>query len=113
MRPHTEELPFGQGPDPVLRTALRDALEGRAPEAFVARLQAALPARREGSVDVLARWAPWGMAAAAVGALALWGALEGGSPRLGAMAASALVHMEVALGQSEGEVLVISLMEDR
>lgn len=113
MSPHTEELPFGEGPDPVLGKALREALEGHGPEAFVARLQEALLARREDSLDVLARWAPWGMAAAAVAALALWATLRTGSPEPGAMVASAPVHMEAAPGQSEGEVLVISLMEGR
>lgn len=115
MSPHSEELPFGEAPDPVLGTALRDALEGRAPEAFVARLQEALLARREDSVDVLARWAPRGMVAAAVAAIALWGVLQASRPgaEAGAEAGSALVHMEVTPGQAEGEVLVISLMEDR
>lgn len=113
MSPHTEELPFGEGPDPVLGKALRDALEGRAPEAFVARLQATLLARREDSLDVLARWAPWGVVAAAVAAIALWAVLRSGAPAPGPVVASAPVHMEAAPGQSEGEVLVISLMEDR
>lgn len=115
MDTQDETLPFGEARDPVLAEALWGALEGRAPEAFVARLQGAVLGRGEDSLDVLARWAPWGMAAAAAAAVALWSALPAGRPGsdTSPVVVSAPVHMEASPGQSEGEVLVISLLEDR
>jgi hypothetical protein len=63
--------PFNHRPDPVLGAALREALQprdaGGAP--FRARVLAAVERLPDPVVDILARWARLGIAAAAVAAL--------------------------------------------
>ena len=65
-----ENTPFDHRPDPVLGDALRAALniEGRAE--FVARVLAAAQRPADPLVDVLARWARLGIAAALLAATA-------------------------------------------
>ncbi|HEY6853605.1 MAG TPA: hypothetical protein VI139_05110 [Gemmatimonadales bacterium] len=60
---------FDHRPDPVLGAALRAALEPGPQAAFLARVRAGLSAARPGSWDVLAGWAPSGLAAAVAAAL--------------------------------------------
>ncbi len=58
-----QQEPFDLAPDPRLGEALRDLLDGTAPEAFAAGVRAGLPPR--GSFwSVLAGWAQPGIAAA-------------------------------------------------
>lgn len=109
-------LPFDHQPDPELGAALRAALDGPEPEEFLARLRAAVPAERETSVQVLSRWAPYGMVAAAAAAAVLWAlARPLAAPAAGPapLLASVPVQMEAQPQHSESEVLVISLLEDR
>lgn len=62
--------PFDQQRDPALGAALRAALAPRNPAGFVARVLAAADRRPAPMVDVLARWARVGIAAALLAALA-------------------------------------------
>lgn len=64
-----EQLPFDHEPDARLGAALRDALEPRDHDAFVARVVAGLATARAGSWDILAGWAGRGIAAALLLAL--------------------------------------------
>jgi hypothetical protein len=109
--------PFDAQPDSELGAALREALDGPAPERFLARVQAALrqAGRGETSWDVLARWAPAGLIAAAA-ALVLWMVLlrPAGEPaEPGHLIAAAPARMEIAPAQPETDVLVTSLLEGR
>lgn len=63
--------PFNHRPDPVLGAALREALQPRDPDggAFRARVLAAAERLPVPVVDVLARWARLGIAAAVAAAL--------------------------------------------
>lgn len=67
------QTPFNHRPDPVLGAALRDALQPRDPggKAFRVRVLAAVERLPDPVVDVLARWAHLGIAAAVVAALAV------------------------------------------
>jgi hypothetical protein len=65
--PHT---PFDHQPDPKLGAALRAALAPADTAGFVARVVAAADRRPAPMVDVLARWARIGLAAAVLAALA-------------------------------------------
>jgi hypothetical protein len=113
MTDRNESLPFDQAPDAVLGDALRVALAGPAPEAFLARLRSAV-ASRECSWDVLARWAPWGMAAAAAAAAVVWILIRPvADPGHTGQLASVPAQIEVALDQSEFELLASGIMEDR
>jgi hypothetical protein len=114
MTDHEEPLPFEQAPDAELGAALRAALDGPAPEAFLARLRRSVLQEREDSWDVLSRWAPYGVAAAAAAAAVMWLLVRPlADPVPATLTASAPVQMEAAPHQSESDVLVISLMEDR
>jgi len=114
MTDRNEPLPFDQAPDAELGALLRAALDGPAPEAFLARLRESVVANREDSWDVLTRWAPWGVAAAAAAALVMWLlAPPLAAPVPATLMASAPVQMEAAPHQSESDILVISLLEDR
>jgi hypothetical protein len=62
--------PFDHRPDPVLGEALRAALAPRDRAEFVARVLAAANRPADVLVDVLARWARLGIAAALLAALA-------------------------------------------
>ncbi|HYT03430.1 MAG TPA: hypothetical protein VEM13_00955 [Gemmatimonadales bacterium] len=65
-----DSLPFDHRPDPVLGSALRQALDPGDSAEFVARVLARAQRLRTGSWDaVLARWARVGVAAAVVIAL--------------------------------------------
>ena len=68
--------PFEHRPDPELGARLRDALEPRDHAAFVARVLAARDRRNAPTVDVLARWARVGIAAAILAAIAAGFALQ-------------------------------------
>jgi hypothetical protein len=61
--------PFDHRPDPVLGSALRAALAPGDRAAFVARVRAAMERRPDPLMDVLARWARLGIAAALLVAL--------------------------------------------
>lgn len=63
-------LPFDHRPDPVLGTALRQALSADDHSAFVARVMAAQAVPHVIHWDVLTAWARRGAAAACVAALA-------------------------------------------
>lgn len=62
--------PFDHQPDLLLGAALRAALAPRDPTGFVARVLAAADRRPAPMIDVLARWARVGIAAAILAALA-------------------------------------------
>jgi hypothetical protein len=109
-----EALPFDQAPDAVLGDRLRTALDGAAPETFLARLRLAVAASRESSWEVLARWAPVGMAAAAAAAAVVWVLLRPvADPGHPAQLASVPSQMELTMDQSELDLLATSILEDR
>lgn len=64
------DTPFDHRPDPMLGDALRAALAPRGQAEFVARVMAAAQRPADPLMDVLARWARLGIAAALVAALA-------------------------------------------
>ncbi len=64
-----DTTPFDHRPDPVLGSALREALAADNDAAFVARVLAQAGRPAEAHWDVLAAWARAGIAAAAVAAL--------------------------------------------
>ena len=112
----TESLSFDGKQDRELGDQLRDALEGSEPELFLARMRDAVrQTRRETSWDVLTRWAPAGLIAAAVAALVFWLVLAPvATPDPGMqLMASAPARMEIAPGQPEADVLVSSVLEGR
>lgn len=112
----TEHTSFDSTPDPHLGARLRDALDGPDPERFLARMREAVhAASRETPWDVLARWAPAGLVAAAVAALLLWFLLAPvAAPDPGTqLMASAPVRMDLAPSQPEADVLVTSVLEGR
>jgi hypothetical protein len=112
----TEPTSFESARDPDLGARLRDALDGPDPELFLARIRHAVSAAgRETPWDVLARWAPAGVAAAMVAAILCWFALRpiaspGDATQL---IASAPARMDIAPGQPEADVLVTSVLEGR
>lgn len=75
MTQHSFENPFDAKPDAELGHLLRECLEAPDPDAFAARVRAAIGAEprvaSEGSWEVLARWARPGLAAAAIVLLSL------------------------------------------
>jgi hypothetical protein len=110
------EPSFDHEPDRAMGDLLRQALDGPAPEAFVARVRSAIGhAGRETSWDVLGRWAPAGLVAAGVAAALVWMLLRpAADPRgNGSMLASAPVQMEVTPQQAESDVLRATLLEGR
>lgn len=114
MTRQDEPLPFEHGSDAELGAVLRAALDGPAPEAFLARLRQSVAEEREDSWAILSRWAPIGVAAAAAAAAVMWLlARPLADPAPITLMASAPVQMEAAPHQSESDVLVVSLMEGR
>jgi hypothetical protein len=112
----TKPLSFDSGPDPELGARLRSALDGPEPERFLARVREAVSASgRETTWDVLARWAPAGLVAAAAAAALFWLLLgPAAMPDPGAqLIASAPARMDIAPGQAEADVLVSSVLEGR
>jgi hypothetical protein len=113
-----EPMPFDSQPDAELGRALREALDGGSPEGFLAQLQLAVrhAGRNESSLDVLARWAPAGLIAAAAAALIFWMVLRpggAGSDLSSQSIAAAPARMEIAPAQPEADVLLTSLLEGR
>ena len=112
----TEPLSFDSNQDPELGARLRDALDGPDPELFLARMRHAVSAAgQETTWDVLARWAPAGLAAAPAAAVILW-LLVGRSAvpdPATQFFATAPARMEIAPGQPETDVLVSTIMEGR
>lgn len=110
----TEFTPFDSRPDPVLGAELRAALDSPDADAFLARMRAAvLAAGDETTWDVLARWAPRGLVAAAAAAALVWVLVRPADPGPAAPMASAPVQMEVSPGQPESTVLTVAILEGR
>jgi len=111
----TDFTPFDGRPDPVLGAELRAALTTADAEEFLARTRAAvLEAGAETAWDVLSRWAPRGMLAAAAAAALAW-VLAGqpaDEPTFSPLA-SAPVQLEVSPGQPEATVITIAVLEGR
>lgn len=108
------QLPFDAQPDEELGALLRTGLDGPAPEAFTARLRAAVvEAERAESWEVLAGWARPGLVAASLAAAAvLWVVLTRDvGPPLGSQAVPV---QELIAGQpATGEVLISAVLEGR
>jgi len=112
----TEPLSFDSKRDTELGARLRESLDGPDPELFLARIRHAVTSSgRESPWDVLARWAPAGLVAAAAAALLCWFVLGPvAAPDPGAQfMASAPARMDIAPGQAEADVLVTSVLEGR
>jgi hypothetical protein len=112
----TDLTPFESRPDPVLGTELRAALDGPDAAEFLARLRAGVAeavAESETTWDVLSRWAPRGLVAAAAAAALAWVLLRPADPGPPAPVASAPVQMEVSPGQPEAAVLTVAILEGR
>lgn len=111
----TDFTPFDNRPDPVLGAELRAALTTADSHEFLSRTRAAvLEAGAETAWDVLSRWAPRGLVAAAAAAALAW-VLAGRQVEempIGATA-SAPVRMEVFPGQSEATLLTVAVLEGR
>jgi hypothetical protein len=94
MTQQSFENPFDAKPDAELGHLLRECLEAPDPDAFAARVRAAIGAEpraeREGSWEILARWARPGLAAAAIVLLSLGMWLSGEAESVGATLADAL-----------------------
>ncbi len=110
--------PFDDRPDPELGSRLREALTGPAPEAFLARLRAAVAgAEREDQWEVLDRWSrPGVFAAAAAAALLLWLGARGvlGPAHDPAGTGAILPAYTVAAPQGEArEQFYLAVMEGR
>jgi len=71
---------FDHRPDPELGALLRAALEPTDHAAFVARVMAVVERREAPTLDVLARWARVGIAAAVLAAIAAGFALHRNTP---------------------------------
>jgi len=78
----TTPNPFDHIPDPELGSLLRTHLAAPESEGFTARVLARLGAREDSSLEVLARWARLGIAAALVLAAAATIAARAGTARL-------------------------------
>lgn len=109
-----EYTPFDNQPDPVLGAELRATLDGPDGAEFLARMRAAVNAQAaETAWDVLGRWAPRGLVAAAAAAALIWVVIRQADPGPQGPVASAPVQMEVTPGQPEATVLTVSLLEGR
>ena len=109
-----ENTPFDNQPDPVLGAELRAALDGPDGAPFLARMLAAVEAEAaETAWDVLGRWAPRGLVAAAAAAALFWVIVRRADPGPQGPVASAPVQMEVSPAQPEATVLTVSLLEGR
>jgi len=110
----TDISPRDERRDPVLGEALRSALDGSDSAEFIARMQRVLAeAERDDPWEILARWAPRGLAAAAAAAALLWMVGRGTVEPPAQPLASAPVQMEVVPGQSEAAVLTVAVLEGR
>lgn len=112
----SEQLSFDHQPDPELGSMIRTALDGEAPDVFVARLRSAVrQAPRETSWDILSRWAPAGLVAAGIAAALMWFVVQPARDPAanGALQASAPVQMDLAPAQPETDVLTVALLEGR
>ncbi len=107
----TDITPFDDRPDAALGARIRAALDRPGIEALVARVRGAL-VEADSPWDVLARWAPRGLVAAAAAAAVLWFLMPAPAPVPGPIA-SAPVQMEVSPGQAEAVVLTVALLEGR
>jgi len=101
-----KSMPFDHRPDPVLGAALRDALTGNHPLAFVARVTAAIADWQSSYWEVLASWARPGIAAAVAALIA--GFLVGGEGR----AATAVDLLASTADPSAREVVTALLPPD-
>lgn len=109
-----EHTAFDNQPDPVLGAELRAALDGADGAEFLARMRAAVNAQAaETAWDVLGRWAPRGLVAAAAAAALVWVMIRRVDPGPRGPVASAPVQMEVSPAQPEATVLTVSLLEGR
>lgn len=113
----TEPLSFDNQQDRELGNRLRGALDGPDPELFLARMRDAVrQTSGETPWDVLTRWAPAGLVAAAAAALVFWLVLGRSAAEFDSATqfiASAPARMEIAPGQPEADVLVSSVLEGR
>ncbi len=109
----TDITPFDDRPDEALGARIRAALDRPGIEALVARVRGAL-VEADSPWDVLARWAPRGLVAAAAAAAVLWFLMPAPAPApVQGPIASAPVQMEVSPGQAEAVVLTVALLEGR
>ena len=69
MKEQSKPMPFDHRPDPVLGAALREVLSADDHATFVARVTTSLPASHRFHWNVLASWAPRGIAVACMAAL--------------------------------------------
>lgn len=112
----TDQLSFDAQPDSELGARLRESLDGPDTAVFLARVRGAVrQAARETPWDVLGRWAPAGLVAAAAAAVLAWLLLApAAAPDPGTqLIASAPARMDIAPGQPEADVLVTSVLEGR
>lgn len=112
----TDNLSFESSQDRELGARLREVLDDPEPELFLARLRLAVAeSARETPWDVLTRWAPAGVIAAAAAGLLVWLALGRAAVPDPAtqFIASAPARMEIAPSQPEADVLVSTIMEGR
>ena len=112
----TDNLSFESSQDRELGARLRNALDGSDPELFLARIRDAVrQSARETPWDVLTRWAPAGVIAAAAAGFLLWLVLGRAAVPDPAtqLIASAPARMEIAPSQPEADVLVSTIMEGR
>ena len=111
----TERVSFDSEQDPELGARLRDVLDGSDPELFLARMRHAVSVGgRETPWDVLTRWAPAGLVAAAAAAVFTWfvlGRTAVHDPSTQYIA-SVPARMEIA-PSPEADVLVSAVMEGR
>jgi hypothetical protein len=111
-----EQLPFDSRPDPVLGAKLRAALDGADGAAFLSELRRRLDEETavETPWEVLARWAPRGlMAAAAAAAILFFLIRPAADPGPARTLAVAPADLEIAPSQSEAKLLTVALMEGR
>lgn len=111
--PHS---PFDHERDPLLGEALRAALAPPPPDTagFVARVLAAAERRPAPMVDVLARWARVGIAAAILAALAAGFAVAQGTGRSGELVTTGTDAASVIEGvQAPDAVSLIASFQER
>jgi hypothetical protein len=109
-------LPFDSRPDPVLGAELRAALDGDDGVAFlsVLRHRLAEATAAESPWEVLARWAPRGLIAAAAAAAILFFLVRpAADPGPAQSLAVVPTELEIAPGQSEAQLLSVALVEGR
>jgi anti-sigma factor RsiW len=105
---------FDHERDPLLGEALRAALAPRDTAGFVARVLAAAERRPAPMVDVLARWARVGIAAAILAALAAGFAVAQGTGRSGELVTTGTDAASVIEGvQAPDAVSLIAAFQER